>query len=194
MKCKYCGKEFEQNARGKKKDYCNNEQCIKKAKNEAQRKWYANKMSVLNGTKNRIVEQKEKRIVYSSTDRVENSLKIDGFSEVIELARELGAIRYKIVEAIKKCSEQQSLFDRYDQDFLHKIENFAKMDELSEDEVVSVVKEHINKRQIRRAIKDKEDILKHLIQGVINNPNAYVIQSLKAKENRQYTPRVKEEK
>ena len=68
------------------------------------------------------------------------------------------------------------------------------MDELSEDEVVSVVKEHINKRQIRRAIKDKEDILKHLIQGVINNPNAYVIQSLKAKENRQYTPRVKEEK
>ena len=65
MICKYCGEEFETNARGKKKDYCNKPECIRQAKNEAQRKWYANKMQVLKGTKARIIEQKdEKKVVY----------------------------------------------------------------------------------------------------------------------------------
>lgn len=195
MKCKYCGEEFTQNKRGKKKDYCNKEECIRKAKNEAQRKWYANKLKVLDGTKNRIVEQKEdKKVVYSSVDRAINSINNEDFSDVIGLARELGAVRYKIVEKIKKCSEQQSLFDKYDQDFLHKIEFYAKKDELYEEEVVQAVKEHIDKRQKRRNIKDKEDMLRHLIQGVISNPNQYVVQSLKDRANRKYRPRVKEEK
>lgn len=194
MKCKFCGEEIEQPKRGRKKEYCNKEDCLRQAKNEANRKWYANRLKVLEGAKARIVEQKEeKKVVYSSTDRAINSVNNQDFSDVIGLARELGAVRFKIVEQINKCQKQQSLFDKYDQDFLHKIENFAKKDELYEDEVVQAVKEHINKRQNRRNIKDKEDMLRHLIQGVMSNPNAYVVQSLKDRENRKYTPRVKEE-
>lgn len=194
MKCKYCGEEFEQNKKGKKRDYCNKADCLRQAKNESQRKWYANKLKVLEGTKSKIVEQKEeKKIVYSSTDRAINSVKNEDFSDVIELSRKLGAVRYEIVQKIKECSEKQSLFDKYDQDFLHKIENFAKKDELLEEEVVQVVKEHINKRQERRTIKDKEDMLRHLIQGTISNPNAYVVQCIKDRANRKYHPRVKEE-
>lgn len=194
MKCKYCGEEFEQNKRGKKKEYCNKEECLKKAKNDAQKKWYSNKLKVLDGVKTQIVEQKEeKKVVYSSTDRAINSVNNEDFSDVIELARELGAIRFKITEKINECSKQQSTFDKYDQDFLHKIENFAKKDELYEEEVVQAVKEHINKRQVRRTIKDKEDMLRHLIQGLIPNPNAYVVQLLKDRENRKYHPRIKEE-
>lgn len=194
MKCKYCGEEFETNTRGKKKEYCNKLECIRKAKNEAQRKWYANKMQVLNGTKARIVEQKEeKRIVYSSTDRAINELNNGNFQDVRECARELSAIRFKITEKIKKLSEEQSLYDKYDQDFLHKIENFAKQDELCEDEVLETVREHINRRNNRRVIKDKEDMFRHLIQGLISNPEQYVVQAINNRNNRVYIPRVKEE-
>ena len=194
MKCKYCGEEFETNIRGKRKDYCNKADCIRQAKNEAQRKWYANRMQVLKGTKARIIEQKDKKkIVYSSTDRAINELNNGTFQEVRECARELGAIRFKIMELIKKLSHEQSLYDKYDQDFLHKIENFAQEDELKEDEVLNVVREHINRRNNRRVVKDKEDILKHLIQGLISNPEQYVVQSIKDRGNRIYKPRVKEE-
>lgn len=193
MKCKYCNEEFTPNARGKKKDYCNKEDCLRQARNEAQRKWYANKMQVLDGTKNRIIEQKEeKKVVYSSLDKAMTSLQTQDFSDVLQLARELGALRFKLSEEVKKCCEKQSLYDRHDQDFLHKIENFAKEDELYEDEVVECVKEHINKRQERRVVKDKEDMLRHLMQGIISNPNEYVVQTIKNRDNRKYHPRVKE--
>lgn len=193
MICKYCGEEFETNARGKKKDYCNKPECIRQAKNEAQRKWYANKMQVLKGTKARIIEQKdEKKVVYSSADRAINELNNGNFQDVRECARELGAIRFKIVELIKKLSQEQSLYDKYDQDFLHKIENFAKKDELKEDEVLEVVREHINRRNNRRVVKDKEEMLRHLIQGLISNPEQYVVQSINDRKNRIYNPRVKE--
>ena len=80
MKCKYCGQEFEQNKRGKKKDYCNKEECLKKARNDTQKKWYANKLKVLEGVKTKIVEQKEeKKVVYSSTDRAINRVKNGDF-------------------------------------------------------------------------------------------------------------------
>lgn len=194
MKCKYCGEEFETNVRGKKRDYCNKPDCIRQAKNEAQRKWYANKMQFLKDTKAKIIKSKDKnRIVYSSTDRAINELNNGTFQEVKECARELGAIRFKIVELIKKLSQEHSLYDKYDQDFLHKIENFAKQDELKEDEVLEVVREQINKRNNRRVVKDKEEMLKHLIQGLIPNPEQYVVQSIKDRSNRKYKPRVKEE-
>ena len=42
--CKYCGEEFEYSNRGKERGHCRKEECLKKAKNEAQKKWYANKV------------------------------------------------------------------------------------------------------------------------------------------------------
>ena len=44
-RCKYCGGIIEQPKRGKKRDYCKNPECIRKMKNEIQRKWYSKKMS-----------------------------------------------------------------------------------------------------------------------------------------------------
>ena len=196
MKCKYCGKEFEQNKRGKKKEYCNDKECLKKARNEVQRKWYAKKMDALKGTKNRIIEQegREKKIVYSSTDRAMNSLANEDFTNVIELARELGAIRFKLTEEIKKCRPDQSTFDKEDQVFLHNIENLAKRDEIYADEIIQAFTTHINKRQNRRVVKDKEEMLKHLLQGIISNPSAYVAQFLKTRDSRTYSPKIKEAK
>lgn len=193
-KCKYCGQDFLQNTRGKKREYCRKEECLRKAKNETQKKWYANKMSVLKGTKNRIVEPNKKRIIYSSTDKAINSVKNEDFSDIISLARELGAIRFRIIEEIKKCSPEQSRYDKEDQLFLHKIENLAKQDEIYADDVIQVVQEHIDKRQNRRFLKDKQEMLNHLIQGCISNPSAYVSDFIKKRDNREYKPNIIEKK
>ena len=186
MKCIYCGEEFEQNSRGRKKAYCNKKDCIKKARNDANKKWYANKMKTLGEAKIKI--KSENRIVYSSTDRIINKLNNEDFSDVLEFARKLGAIRFEITEEIKKLQQKQSPFDIQDEIFLHKLEDFAKQDELHEDEVITAVREHINKRQNRRMIKDKEIMYKHLIQGLISNPNAYVVDFIKNRDNRTYNP------
>ena len=194
MKCKYCGEEFTQNTRGKKKEYCNKEECLRMARNEAQRKWYANKLKVLEGTKSRIVEHKEeKKVVYSSTDRAINGVSNQDFSDVIELARKLGAVRFEILEKVKECSEKQSFFDKQDEVFLHQLEEFAKKDKVYEEEILQAFKEHIDKRQNRRAVKDKEQMYRHLIQGLISNPNAYVVEFIKNRDNRSYNPKFKEE-
>lgn len=190
MKCKYCGCEVEQPKRGKKRTYCRKEECIKKAKNEAQRKWYAKRMEVLKGTKNRIVEQKEeKRVVYSSTDRAIHNLEKEDFSDVISLARELGAIRFKIIEQIKKLSPELSKHDKTDQIFLHDIENEMKKDVIYEEDIMKIVKKYINNRPDRRVIKDKQEMLSHLIQGVISNPNKYVFEFIKNRNKRSYKPK-----
>ena len=190
MKCKYCGCEVEQPKRGKKRTYCRKEECIKKAKNEAQRKWYAKRMEVLKGTKNRIVEQKEeKRVVYSSTDRAIHNLEKEDFSDVISLARELGAIRFKIIEQINKLSPEQSKHDKTDQLFLHDIENEMKKDVIYEEDIMKIVKKYINNRPDRRVIKDKQEMLRHLIQGVISNPNKYVFEFIKNRNKRSYNPK-----
>ena len=63
---------------------------LKKAKNDAQRKWYANKVKKeLTGENIRIVSKETKpQIVYSSKDRENNRLEKENFSDIIEVSRE----------------------------------------------------------------------------------------------------------
>lgn len=186
-KCKYCGCEIEQPKRGRKREYCNKEDCLRQARKEANRKWYANRMNKeLAGVKHRIVNKEEKKILYSSTDKAMNVTAKEDFSDVLELARKLGAIRYEITEKIKSLSPEQSHFDKQDEIFLHNIENLMKQDEISEEDVLKIFKEYLGKRPNRRIIKDKQEMLKHLIQGLISNPNQYVYEFIKNKDNRHY--------
>lgn len=186
-KCKYCGCEIEQPKRGRKREYCNKEECLKKAKSEINKKWYANKMNKeLEGIKHKIVNKEEKKILYSSTDKVMNVTVKEDFSDVVELARKLGAIRYEITEKIKSLSPEQSHFDKQDEIFLHNIEELMKQDEIAEEDVLKTFKEYLDKRPNRRIIKDKQEMLRHLIQGLISNPNQYVYEFIKNRDNRHY--------
>ncbi len=185
--CKYCGCEFEQPKKGRKREYCNKEDCLRQARNEANRKWYANKMNKeLAGVKHRIVNKEEKKILYSSTNKVINVTAKEDFSDVLELARKLGAIRYEITEKIKSLSPEQSKFDKQDEIFLHNIEELMKQDEIEEKDVLDVFREYLDKRPNRRIVKDKQEMLKHLIQGLISNPNQYVYEFIKNRDNRHY--------
>lgn len=188
-RCKYCGDIIEQPKRGRRRDCCKKSECIRRMKNEVQRKWYAKKMETLKGVRSRIIEQKEeKKVIYSSTDKAIHSVKTEDFTDVIELARELGAIRFKIVEEINKLSPAQSKYDKQDQIFLHNIENEMKKDVIYEEDMLKIIKEYINNRPDRRIVKDKQEMLRHLIQGLISNPNQYVVEFIKNRDKRQYNP------
>ena len=146
-------------------------------------------MKILEGTKNRIIEQREeKKVIYSSIDKAIHNVETEDFTDVIELARELGAIRFKITEAINKCSPEQSKYDKQDQIFLHNIENEMKKDVIYEEDMLKIIKDYINNRPDRRIVKDKIAMLKGLISGMVKNPNQYVVEYIKNRDKRQYNP------
>ena len=75
--------------------------------------------------------------------------------------------------------------------FLHNIEDLLKKDVIYDTDVVEIVKKHINNRPNRRFVKDKQAMLQRLISGIISNPNEYVIQFIKNRDKRTYTPEKK---
>lgn len=192
MKCKYCGEEFEPNTRGRKKAYCNKAECIKKARNEANRKWYSSKMKTLKGTKNRIIEQKEeKKVVYSSTDKIDNNLKQQNISDIVQIARDLGTIRFQLIQMLQKENEKISNYDKADQDFLHKIEN---LEELTDEEAIALVVEEKKSRENRRSNKNRQYLIKGLLDGIIiKNPSQFIIRAVQRSKDYTYIPKVMEE-
>ncbi len=190
--CKYCGEEFEYSNRGKERVHCRKEECLKKAKNEAQKKWYANKVKKeLKGADIRIVSKEENKpqIVYSSKDRSDNRLENEDFSDIIEAARDLGTVRFKLLELLNKESKKQSLYDRQDQDFLHKLEG---LEELTDTEAINMIVEEKKKREVRRSHKIRKAMLMKMVEGIMKNPNAYVVETIKNRDNFKYKQRVKE--
>lgn len=189
--CKYCGEEFEYSNRGKERVHCRKTECLKKAKNEAQKKWYANKVKKeLKGTNIKIVSKEIKpQVVYSSKDRANNRLEKEDYSDIIEVSRELGAVRFKIIEMINKESKKQSFYDKQDQDFLHKLEN---LEEITDIEAVNMIIEEKRKRETRRSHKMRLTMLSTMINGMPKNPNAYVVETIKNRDNFKYKQRVKE--
>jgi len=193
MKCKYCGCEFEQNKRGRKKEYCSKADCIRKARNDAQKKWYANSMQKkLAGTKHRIVEKVDKPVVvYSSTDRVEHKLNMPDFSDIVEVARNIGANRYQLIQMVQKENAELSKYDKADQNFLHKLEN---LDELTDQEAIDLVIEEKKSREGRRNNKVRRQLIQGLLNGIpMKNPSAFVAQAIQRSKNFKYIPRVIEE-
>lgn len=181
--CKYCGEEFTQNTRGKRKNYCNKKECYKKARAEINKKWYSNKIRALKGNKMKI--KQNKTIIYSN---VERNISKEDFIDVIEYSKELGAIRFEAIQKIKECQAKRSEYDKYKEVFIHDVESLAGKDEVTDQEIIDVFKKHIDKILDRRKIKDKEDMYSHLIAGLMKNPNEYVTEYIKQRNNRTYNP------
>ena len=189
MVCKYCGKEFSNNKRGRKKEYCDNPECIRRAKNEAQRKWYASKTKCLEGTKYRVVEQKEeKKVIYSSANREETRMSMQDIGDILEVARNLGTIRFQLVEMITKNSEQISKFDKEDQTFLHKLEF---LEELTDEEAKEMIIAEKKSRELRRNVKNRRCLIETLLTSILlKNPNAFVVKSIQYEDDKDIYRRV----
>lgn len=193
MKCKYCGEEFEQAKRGRKKSYCNKENCIRQARNEANRKWYANRIKKeLEGAKHKIIEnEQDSTIVYSSNDRIDYKLTMPDVGDIKALARELGATIYQLVELIKKERNNLSQYDKADQDFLHKLEN---LEELTDQEAINLVIKEKKNRESRRNNKIRIYLIQNLLNGItIKNPPAFVEKGIQICKTQKYTPRLENE-
>lgn len=179
MQCKYCGDEFETNKRGKKKAYCNKKECITKARNEAQRKWYAKKMELLKGTNNRIIERKdEKQIIYSARDKETTKMQMADMGDIIQIARELGTVRWKLIELHKDVTEKVLKFNKQDQTFLHRLEF---LDQLTDEEAKKMIIEEKKSRELRRNVKNRKYLIEALLRSIsMKNPNAFVIKAIQA--------------
>ena len=177
INCKYCGKEFSNNKRGRKKEYCDDLKCIRKAKNEAQKKWYSKKTQCLKGTKYKVVEQKEeKKVIYSSANREETKMSMQDIGDILEVARNLGTIRFQLVEMITKNSEQISKFDKEDQTFLHKLEF---LEELTDEEAKEMIIAEKKSRELRRNVKNRRCLIETLLSSIlVKNPNAFIVKAI----------------
>ena len=174
MKCKFCGGEIQQPKRGRKRDYCKKIECLRKARNEANKKWYANKMKVLEGTKNKIIEQK--KVIYSSKDKLDTETQMPNIGDILQLARDFGTLRYNLIEALRKEEEQISRFDKQDQIFLHKLEF---LEELTDEQAKTMIIEEKKSRELRRTYKNRKYLIGAMLDSIkMKNPNAFVIQAI----------------
>lgn len=186
MVCKYCGKEFSNNKRGRKKEYCDNSECIRKAKNEAQKKWYSKKTQCLEGTKYKVVEQK--KVIYSSANREETRMSMQDIGDILEVARNLGTIRFQLVEMITKNNEQISKFDKEDQTFLHKLEF---LEELTDEEAKEMIIAEKKSRELRRNVKNRRCLIETLLTSIlVKNPNAFVVKAIQYEDDKDIYRRV----
>ena len=177
--CKYCGDEFEQSNKGRKKDYCNKEDCIRQARNEANRKWYAKKIEALKGTKNRIIEQKEEpKVIYSSREKANTRIQMSDIGDIVQIARDYGSVRYKMIELLKKNNEDISKFDKEDQRFLHKLEF---LEELTDDEAKEMIINEKKSRELRRNVKNRKYLIEAMLGSIaMKNPNAFIVKAIQS--------------
>lgn len=146
----------------------------------------------LEGVKHRIVEKKEEpTIVYSTSDKIDNSLTMVDTGDIKTLARELGATIHQFIELIKKEREQLSNYDKADQDFLHKLEN---LEELTDQEAIDLVIKEKKNRESRRNNKIRIYLIQSLLNGItIKNPPAFVEQGIQNSKTWKYVPRIDEQ-
>ena len=184
MKCKYCGNEFEQKKRGRK-EYCDRPECIRKARNETQRKWYAKK------TKKVVETQNTETVVYSTQERLDNKLNMPDTGDIIEIAKQLGTIRFQLVQMIEKERSNITKYDKEDQDFLHKLEN---LEELTDKEAIEMFIKEKKNRENRRSYKVRYYLIQCLLESItLKNPSAFIIQAIQRSKDFTYVPRVIEE-
>lgn len=175
---------------GEKKDYCDREECLRQAKNEAQRKWYKNKRNKDLSKTSSVEKKEEPRVVYSTNDKIEHNLKTTDTSDIKILARELGSITYQLVELIKKEREKLSIYDKQDQEFLHRIEN---LEELTDQEAINLMIKEKKIRESRRNNKVRIYLIQSLLNGItIKNPAMFVEKGISNCKNWTYTPKIKE--
>ena len=189
MICKYCGCEFEQSKKGRARTYCYRRECVNKAHNESNRK-YLRKIK-REQKKLELKHAKEDNIVYTEEDRTEHKLSMPDTGDILELARQLGALRYQLVQKIQKEYEIVGKYDKLDQDFLHKLEN---LDELSNEDAIKLVVQEKKNRESRRVYKVRYYLIKCLLDSMpIKNPSSFIAQAIQRSKDYQYIPRVIEE-
>ena len=200
MKCKFCGNEFEQPKRGRKKEYCNAPWCVNKAHNETRKKYLARKAGNIEEEVEAVEQDVETikeridqaRVVCSNNEELAlesvNKNKIIDISELMQLGREYGAIRLKLIEEAKKCQAHEKLYNNEEQNVLHEIESEENITEQQACEMVAKLKKI---REPRRIVKNRNYLIQEMLKSMLmRNPPRFVSLAIQRSKNWKYITKV----
>ena len=165
LTCKNCGEDFLYDYRGsgKKPDYC------EKCKKEVARKYlreYRKTQKEKSKTK-RFVPVESVTEIIPVVERVESDFYVDEYSQltqkVSELLMALDTTRVELCNVAKQISDYQSGYDKSDQTFLHKLENFNMGDST---QAVKFLTEWQTSRKNRRNVKDLITLVGNTINSI----------------------------
>jgi hypothetical protein len=181
--CKYCGEKFTINHFRQSTEHCKKEECIKKNKKEIIERYLAKKKdkNIIKDINKDINKDISKNISEDINKSEIKTYKNEGYEDILKLAKELGRIRFELIELIKKESENVSEYDKKDQTFLHSLEF---LDTLSDEDAIKMVIEEKKNRVVRRNIKNRKLLIQSLLDGIsIKAPNAFVSQVINSDED-----------
>lgn len=214
--CEICGEKAEVDLK-RKLNYCDNPKCElelkRKKRQETLKKYYdrthnkvvenieevekdiRSPLEVIKQIKAR--EEKDKEITLSvkvndDSKRKVNTTAIENLevSDLIEISRELGEIRYRLIEKIEKERENIKSFEHCDNTLVHAFE----FEELDKEEVWAKYLENKETRTKRRMSKYRYAILKAMLDNItIKNPNKFVVEAINGgKETRDFENHIEE--
>lgn len=189
--CEVCKKEATVPTT-RRTNYCDNAECIKEIKrrqsNEASKRYFAKKREESGKTNEEVKEifknLQVKRTV--NTEAIENLY----ITDIIELARELGNIRYRLIELIQKAQEEIEVGNKCDEVLVHAFE----FEELTKEEVWEKYQTEKRTRNKRRQAKYRYSILKGMLDHItIKAPSKFVAQAVQGcKDTRKFDEYVKD--
>ena len=113
------------------------------------------------------------------------------YEDILEISKELGNIRYKLIQMIQSLNLEETKYNMQDQDFLHKIEN---IEDLTEEEALDIIRVEQSKRKTRRICKTRKHLIQVLLNGfLIKSPYTYMQKVIEKSKDWTYIPRIAEE-
>ena len=187
--CDICG-DVAEVPLNRKFNYCDKEQCVKEARDRIHltnsRKYYLKKkqeMEAMKEAKNEEPQQVEKP-TYSQIENVviSNGKKVNttaitntDFSDIREIARRLGTIRYELIQLIEKEREEIRKLDKEDITLLHSFE----LDNLTKEEVYELYLKTKDRRTDRRGGKYRYSIINAILSAIdIKNPDKFIAMAI----------------
>lgn len=209
--CEICG-QFAQVPKRRRLNYCDNPDCVKAME---RKKWceYTNrymrkKKEEKETTQNKIVVRKETNDLESNfpvttktyfdevksilTKQKVNTEALDNIEiyDIREIARQLGTIRFKLIEMYQKENGQVKELDKEDITMLHTFE----FQDLTKDEVWEIYKETKSRRTSRRGDKNRRILIGALLSSIqIKNPDKFIVKAINDGRKNKDFPEVVEE-
>lgn len=216
--CEICGKKALVDTK-RKLNYCNNASCeleIKKRKRKETLEKYYNRthntvkerteeidkdvrspLEVIKQIKAREEKYTNEPIVKEVKVNTETERKVSttamenlDISDLIEISRELGEIRYRLIQKIEQERENIKKYEHCDNTLVHTFE----FEELTKEEVWKRYLENKDTRTKRRMSKYRHAILKAMLDNItIKNPNKFVVTAINGgKDTRDFEDYIEE--
>lgn len=131
--------------------------------------------------------EKEDTVVFDEKDRQDIHIEHKDTTEIIRISRELGALRYALIQNVEKDREQVKYYNEKEwklyEIMIHELEFIETM---TDEDILRIVRKHIYQlkqmAESRRIAKDRMYLVQELLNSMaIKNPNAFVVKAINGK-------------